>query len=219
MDFSQLLDAIWNVRWSLLDGVWITIVVSALSITLGTLVGLFVGLALTYGTWPLRLPARIYTDIVRGIPVLVLILAAFYISTMAGADLSAIQAGILALTIFCASRIAEIVRGALQAIPEGQTDAAKSIGLRFYQTLFFVLLPQAIRQMVPTWITSAVEIVKGSTLLSVIGVAELLHTSQQIISRNFMSLEFYFLAGLIYFFIDFLIESLGKYVDRRFVNR
>ena len=120
-----------------------------------------------------------------------------------------------ALAVFCSSHVGEIVRGALQAIPPGQTEAAKAIGLTFRQTFTSVLWPQALRQMLPTWVNTAAEMVKASTLLSVIGVAELLLRTQEIISRNFMSLEFYFLAGLLYFAINYAIERFGKYVERK----
>jgi polar amino acid transport system permease protein len=78
-----------------------------------------------------------------------------------------------------------------------------------------VLWPQALRQCLPAWVNTAAEMVKASTLLSVIGVAELLLRTQEIISRNFMSLQFYFLAGALYFIVNFGIERLGKYVERK----
>lgn len=78
-----------------------------------------------------------------------------------------------------------------------------------------MLWPQALRQFLPAWVNTAAEMVKASTLLSVIGVAELLLRMQEIISRNFMSLQFYFFAGLLYFVINYGIERLGKYVERK----
>lgn len=215
MDWAEFLNQAWRARSAIADGVTLTIMISGLSILLGSLLGTAIGVILTYGNWLVRLPARLYADIVRGTPVLVLILAAFYISSVARLDLTAVQAGVLALTLFCGSHVSEIVRGALQAIPKGQVDAAKSIGLTFWEMFFSVLLPQAIRQIVPTWINAAVEIVKASTLLSIIGVTELLQATQQIIGRTFMTVEFYLLVGVIYFIIDYSIERLGKYVDKR----
>lgn len=215
MDLIEFANQAWNARAAIGNGVLMTVVISGLAILFGSVLGTAVGVVLTYGNWIVRLPARLYADIVRGTPVLVLILAAFYVSSVVELDLTATQAGVLALTLFCGSHVSEIVRGALQAIPKGQIDAAKSIGLTFWETFFSVLLPQALRQIVPTWINAAVEIVKGSTLLSIIGVTELLQATQQIIGRTFMTVEFYILAGAIYFLIDFSIERLGKYVDKR----
>jgi len=149
--------------------------------------------------------------------VLVLVLASYYVSAAVGLDLGPFSAGVLALAIFCSSHVGEIVRGALQAIPRGQTEAAKAIGLTFNQTFTSVLWPQAMRQCLPAWVNTAAEMVKASTLLSVIGVAELLLRTQEIISRNFMSLQFYFLAGALYFIVNFGIERFGKYVERKTV--
>jgi len=121
----------------------------------------------------------------------------------------------LGLTLFCGSHVAEIVRGALQALPRGQMEASKAIGLTFYQALGYVLLPQALRQILPTWVNSSTEIVKASTLLSVIGVAELLLSTQQIIARTFMTLEFYLFAGFLFFVINYGIELLGRHIEKR----
>jgi polar amino acid transport system permease protein len=216
-DLAAFFEQIWIARLVLLKGLGLTIAISLLSIIAGSLLGVLVGLGLTYGNRLLRLVIRAYTDFVRGTPVLVLVLASFYILSTVGIELSAFEAGVLALAIFCSSHVGEIVRGALQAIPVGQTEGAKAIGLTFGQTFTSVLWPQALRQILPTWVNTAAEMVKASTLLSVIGVAELLLRTQEIISRNFMSLQFYFLAGLFYFAINYGIERLGKYVERKTV--
>ena len=214
-ELSAFADQIWIARFVLLKGLGLTVSISLLSIFAGSVLGVLVGLALVYGNYAARLVARAYTDFIRGTPVLVLVLASYYILSTVGINLDPFQAGVLALAIFCSSHVGEIVRGALQAIPRGQTEAAKAIGLTFIQTFTSVLWPQALRQILPTWVNTAAEMVKASTLLSVIGVAELLLRTQQIISRNFMSLEFYFLAGFLYFVINYAIERFGKYVERR----
>ncbi len=215
MSSFAFLEQLWIARYVILTGLGTTVSISLLAIVAGSLAGVLVGLALVYGGRVLRLVVRAYTDIVRGTPVLVLVLASYYVSAAAGVDLGPFSAGILALAVFCSSHIGEIVRGALQAIPKGQTEAAKAIGLTFGQTFTSVLWPQALRQCLPAWVNTAAEMVKASTLLSVIGVAELLLRTQEIISRNFMSLQFYFLAGALYFIVNFGIERLGKYVERK----
>ena len=208
-------DIVWNARGAILTGLGMTVLISALAVVAGTIVGLFVGLVLSFMRGPLYWLVRIYVDFIRGTPVLVLILASFYILGTIGWKLNAVQAGILALAIFCSSHVGEIVRGALGAIPRGQTEAAKSMGLNFPLTFLLVLLPQAARIALPAWVNTAAEIVKASTLLSIIGVAELLLATQEVIARSFMGLPFYFLAGLIYFAVNFGIEQLGKALERR----
>jgi polar amino acid transport system permease protein len=192
-----------------------TVSISLLAICLGTALGVGVGLALTYGARPLRWIVRAYTDFIRGTPVLVLILASYYVLGTIGIDLSPFEAGVFALAVFCSSHVGEIVRGALQSIPIGQSEAAKAIGLTFPQTFAYVLGPQAVRQILPAWVNTAAEMVKASTLLSIIGVAELLLRTQELISRTFLSLEFYFFAGFLYFVVNYGIERFGSYVERK----
>jgi polar amino acid transport system permease protein len=199
----------------LLNGLFLTIWISAFVISAGSIAGFVLGVFLTYGPRPVRWLIRGYADAVRGTPVLVLILAAYYLLAIAGINFTAIQSGLFALSVFCSAHIAEIVRGALQAIPRPQIEAGRSIGLTFAQILVYVLLPQALRQILPVWINTGAELVKASTLLSVIGVGELLLKTQETVGRNFMTLEFYGLCGLLYFLINFAIEQLGKATDRR----
>ena len=212
---QTFLEQLWAARQVILNGLAVSVSISLLAIAAGSVLGVLAGLALTYGGRAARLVLRTYIDIVRGTPVLVLVLASYYVSAAIGLDLGPFAAGVLALAVFCSSHVGEIVRGALQAIPRGQTEAAKAIGLSFTQTFSSVLWPQALRQCLPAWVNTAAEMVKASTLLSVIGVAELLLRTQEIISRNFMSLQFYFLAGGLYFIVNFGIERLGKYVERK----
>jgi polar amino acid transport system permease protein len=212
---DHFLNELWISRFALAEGFLRTIEISVLSITLGTLAGLAIGIALTYGRLPLRLLARAYVDVIRGTPVLVLVLACFYMPSVFRVSLDALTAGVLALTLFCAAHVAEILRGALIAIPPGQTEAARSIGLTFRKTLIFVLLPQALQAILPIWINTGAELVKASTLVSIIGVGELLLKTQEIVGRNFLTLDFYLVAGLLYLLVNYGIERLGKAVERR----
>ncbi|MCP4306237.1 MAG: amino acid ABC transporter permease, partial [bacterium] len=173
--FLNTLDSASGPLW---HGFTLTVGISAASVVLGSLLGIVVGLMLTYGGRIAALPFRAFVDIVRGTPVLVLILASFYMPAGIGLSPGPIEAGILALTVFCATHVAETLRGALNAIPPGQSDAARAIGLTFPKMLFYVLLPQALRQITPNFVNTAVEIVKASSLLSAIGVGELLLTTQ-----------------------------------------
>lgn len=213
---ESFLHEIWIARFALAQGLLLTVWISIVSIISGSVIGLLAGIALTYGGRLLRWPVRAFVDAIRGIPVLVLILAIFYLLAIAGINFTAIESGLIALTIFCAAHMAEIVRGALQSIPRAQIDAGRAIGLTFPRILIYVLLPQAARMIVPVWINTGVELVKTSTLLSVIGTGELLFRTQEIVGRNFMTLEFYGLAGALYFLINFSIEQAGKFAGRRF---
>jgi len=214
LDLPRFFAELQGAGWPILQGVGMTVIISALAIVLGTLLGIAVALSLVYGGKAQRFIVRAFLEYVRGTPVFVLILACYYLLSEV-VQLTAFQAGLVALTVFCSSHVGENLRGALLALPRGQTEAAKSIGLTFPQTFLYVLAPQALRQALPAWINTAAEMVKASTLLSVIGVVELMLATKQVIARNFMSLEFYLLAGIIYFLISFSIERLGRAVERR----
>jgi polar amino acid transport system permease protein len=205
----------WTARYGLLNGLWATLTSAGFSIVFATIAGLVFGMALTYGWWPLRLLVRGYVDFMRGIPVLVLILFTYYGLALFRINISAYWAGIVALSAFATAHVAETLRGAVQSIPAGQMEAAKAIGLRFHQRLAEVILPQAIRRALPPWVNTCLEIVKGTTLLSVIGVVELLLASQQAIARNYMVIDFYLLATVIYLALNFSISRIGALLERR----
>jgi len=200
----------------LLRGLLVTIAISAAAVLIGAVIGTVIGPILTYGGRVASFPFRVLVDIVRGTPVLVLILASYYMPAGFGVSPGPIEAGIIALSIFCASHVGETLRGALIAIPPNQLDAARSVGLTFPKMLFYVLLPQALRQIAPNFVNTAVEIVKASSLLSAIGVGELLLTTQEIIGRTFMTMEFYALVGALYLAVNLAIGAGGSWVERRF---
>jgi polar amino acid transport system permease protein len=158
---------------------------------------------------------RVYVDVIRGIPSLVLIFFSFYGTALLGLNISAFAAGVLALGAFCAAHVGELTRGAVQSIPHAQTDAAKSIGLGFWGRLAYAILPQALRRMLPAWVNIAAEMVKGSTLLSLIGVLDLLLATQQAIARTFLIIQFYTALMVVYFCINFAISRVGAAVERR----
>jgi polar amino acid transport system permease protein len=215
MDLIGLRHEIFVARWTLLRGLETTMEISALVIVIGTVFGLLFGLGLAYGHPVIRAAIRVYVDVIRGIPSLVLIFFAFYGTSLIGLNVNPFMAGVIALGGFCTAHIGELTRGAVQSIPQAQTDAAKSIGLGFWQRLAFAILPQALRRMLPAWVNIAAEMVKGSTLLSLIGVLELLLATQQAIARNFLIIEFYVALMAVYFTINFAISQVGALVERR----
>lgn len=204
-----------------LGSLWLTVIVSILSIIIGTVIGLLLGLTSVYGGRVTRLAVRIYVDVIRGIPGLVKVFTVFYLvnavlSEVAGVTLSAMTCGIVALSLHASAQVAEMARGAIQALSRGQTEAGKAIGMRFWQIQFNVIYPQAIRQILPTWVTSSTEIVKGTTLLSLISVPEFFITVRELAAREFQYIQFYGFAMLVYFVLNFSIELLGAHLERRY---
>lgn len=127
-DFTAFLDQLWIARLAILKGLGLTVSISLLAIVVGSLLGVFVGLCLVYGNPVLRFFVRAYTDFIRGTPVLVLVLASYYVLSTIGIDLGPFQAGVFALAIFCSSHVGEIVRGGLQAVPKGRPKRQRRSG-------------------------------------------------------------------------------------------
>lgn len=210
----------WHELWiafpALLRGLVVTLQLSAAVILVGSAIGYLGGLSLEYGPRALRAAVRAYVDTVRGIPVLVLLFAVFYGLPILGIPIAAFGAGVVALSIFAGAHMTEVVRGAIASIPRTQTDAAKAVGLAFWDRLRWVILPQAIRRIVPPWVNTAVELVKGSALVSLIGVVELLLATQQVVGRTFLVIPTYTLTGVMYFLVNYSVSQLGALLERRY---
>lgn len=200
----------------LLKGLLVTLQVSGIVVLLSLVIGVALGLLLLYGTLPVRWLIRGLTDLIRGIPVLVLIFAVYYGLPVLKVNLSSLTAAITALTLFTTAQVIETTRGALQSIHHGQTEASKAIGLTFGQRLLYVILPQALRRFLPPWINSVTDAVKGSALVSLVGVVDLMLAIQQVIGRVYQPMPLYVLGALIYFLINFSLSTLSRRLKRRF---
>jgi polar amino acid transport system permease protein len=200
----------------LTKGLLTTLQVSALVVVLSLVLGVLLGLILVYGPVPLRLLVRGYSDVIRGIPILVLIFAVYYGLPALKVNLNSLTAAVTALTLFTTAQVIETTRGAIQSIHHGQTEAGKAIGLSFGQRLVYVVFPQALRRFLPPWINSVTDAVKGSALVSLIGVVDLMLAIQQVIGRVYQPLPLYVLGALIYFAINFSLSSLSRRLERRF---
>lgn len=212
-------ESIVRAQSALLSGIGNTLTASLYAILISTVVGILFGILLTYAPKAVRFPFRVYVDVIRGIPGLVIVFAVYYLIDFwlrnLGLGLPPFVAGFIALSVNASAHVAENTRGALQTIPKGQVDAGKAIGMNFRKILQYVLIPQAIVRMLPPWVNIITEIVKGSTLLALIGVAELLLTTQQLIATNNNALRYYAFAGLIYFIINFAVERAGKLLEKK----
>lgn len=212
-------DSLYTGRGALLDAVITTLTAGLWAIAVGTVAGMLFGAALAYAPRYLTWPIRIYVDIVRGIPGLVMIFMSYYLLGYAlsaiGFNLSPWAAGVIALSIVGAADVAELTRGAFESIPRGQVEAGKAIGLRFSSILRHVLVPQALLQMIPPWTNTATELIKGTTLLSLIGVTELLLTANQLVATGGNALYFFLAIGLLFFIINTLIQLAARMAESK----
>ena len=197
-------------------GLAITLQVSALVVSLSLVAGVLLGVALSYGPLPVRLLVRAYSDVIRGIPVLILIFAVYYGLPALKVNLSNLTAAVAALTMFTTAQVIETTRGAIQSIHHGQMEAGKAIGLGFGQRLLHVVLPQALRRFLPPWINSVTDAVKGSALVSLVGVVDLMLAIQQVIGRIYEPMPLYLLGAFIYFAINYTLSTLSRRLEARY---
>ena len=197
-------------------GLFVTVEVSLLVICLSLVAGLLLGVIVTYGPLPARLAIRLFSDVIRGIPILVLIFFVYYGLPLTGLNLNNFVSAVMALALFSTAQIIEIARGALQSIHHGQTEAAKAIGLTFVQRLLYVIFPQALRRFLPPWINSVTDVVKGSALVSLVGVVDLMLAIQQVIGRTYVPMPLYVLGALIYFAMNYTLSSLSRILEARY---
>jgi polar amino acid transport system permease protein len=200
----------------LTKGLAVTLQVSALVVLLSLVAGVLLGVALVYGPWPLRLLIRAYSDFIRGVPVLILIFAVYYGLPALKVNLSNLVAAVAALTMFTTAQVIETTRGAIQSVHHGQMEAGKAIGLGFGQRLLHVVFPQALRRFLPPWINSVTDAVKGSALVSLVGVVDVMLAIQQVIGRIYEPMPLYLLGAAIYFAINYSLSSLSRRLEQRF---
>jgi len=201
----------------LILGAGVTLQITLLSVGFGLLIGLFVGMARLSVIWPLRTAARVYVDFVRGTPLLVQIfLTYFALPIVTGHRIDPFIAAITACSINSGAYVAEIVRAGIQSIDKGQMEAARSLGMTFPQAMRFVILPQALKRVVPPLGNEFIAMLKDSSLVSVIGFEELTRRGQLIIARTYGSFEIWMTVAVIYMIMTFTISRLVDWAERRF---
>jgi His/Glu/Gln/Arg/opine family amino acid ABC transporter permease subunit len=211
-EFSQLVEAM----PLLLKGALITLQVTLI----GALLGIGVGLILTFmrmsGLKVLTLIARFYISLIRGTPLLVQIFFIYYaLPGLLGIDLPAFIAGVLALSLNSGAFVTEIIRGGISAIPRGQVEAAKALGLGRAVIWGRIILPQVFVKILPPLTNEFTMLVKASPLLSVITVVELTRTAQQIMIVTYRPVEVMLAAAVLYFIICFMLSSLTRRLEAK----
>lgn len=199
----------------MLQGAIVTLEISACALVLAVITGGILGLCSVAGPTPLKVIIKGYVYFVRGTPTLVQIFLVYFALPRVGIELSGFWSGVVALAFSSAGFISEIVRGGLQSIDIGQTEAAKAIGMTNRQTTLLVLLPQSLRPTIPALTNELINLVKASSLLSVISITELTRSAQVIIARTFASFELFAALAVYYLIIISILSLLSEYVERR----
>jgi len=198
-----------------LKGVWMTVAVSGLSLIFGTIVGFICGILRTSGNTFVKLIIGIWVDLIRGTPFLVQVFIIFFILPSIGIELEAFPAAVIALSNLAASFICEIVAGGILAVPTGQREAATASGLSGYQQLRHIILPQAMRTILPPLVGQYVLLVKDSSVVSAIGVVDITRVGWLTVQRVPEGLMVFGLVGLLYFAICYPLINLSSFLEKR----
>ncbi len=204
----------------LLGGVELTLGITLGGLTLGLGLGIVAGLVNTGKNRFLRALATTYIEAIRGTPLIVQVMFLYFGLPLAlGMRIPPLTAGIVAIGINAGAYIAEIVRGAVLSIDAGQTEAARSTGLNAGQTMFYVIWPQAFRRMIPPLGNQFIISLKDTSLLTVIGVAELTRQGQEIISVNFRAFEIWLTVAIIYLAMTLSLSWGLRRIEKRLSSR
>jgi len=194
-----------------------TLLISVLGIALGLVIGaLICAAALSRTVW-LRRFAALWVSFLRGVPLLVQLLLVYYLLPVIGINVPATVAAVVTVGICASAYISEIWRGAIMALPKGQTEAATAIGMEWHDIWTRVILPQAFTMSLPALVNELILLVKASSLVSIVGILEVTRASQAQAATTFRPLEVYLAAACIYLVINLCLAALGRYLEHRMV--
>lgn len=212
----ELIEIFRNSLPVLVQGLKMTLYITVFSLMFAMLIGLFVSLMRLSKVRILEIVSKGYVDIIRGTP---LIIQAFFLyfglPDLLNIRIDNTTAGIIIMSLNAGAYMSEVFRGGILSVNVGQTEAARSLGLSQSKTMKLVILPQAIKNMVPAFINQMIISLKDTSLLSVIGVGELTQRGQIVVAATYNSFEIYFIIGVMYFIMIKTISLLGEYVERK----
>ena len=200
----------------LLRGAAVTVELTIISIAFALALGLLIAVIRSAGFRPLSVPAAVFVDVMRGTPLILQIFYIYYVLPLAGIELDSFVAGVIALSLNYAAYLSEVFRSGIQAVPSGQREAAWSLGLPGRQTMTRIVLPQAIRIVIPAAGNYFIALFKDSALVSVIALGELLRAGQLLAAQTYKFFEIYTLVALIYLAISYPASWLVQWMERAF---
>lgn len=200
----------------LLQGLELTLELAAISLLIAMFLGIVTSLFGMSHSVVLRAVNRVYVAIIRGTPLLVQAYFIYFGVTGAlGIRITAFTAGVIALSLNAGGYLSEIFRGGIQAVPKGQTEAARSLGLSRWQTTYKIILPQAVRICIPSVVNQCCITIKDTSIICVIGLAELTRMGQTIIARTYRSFEVWIMVGVLYFLVIWLLTVLSRHIEKK----
>lgn len=211
MNFDYM--AIWDNRDILLNGVWTTLLVSAVAIPVGLGLGIIICFMRISSNVVFKWTAISYIEIIRNVPLLILIFMVFYALPFYGIRLGGLTTGIICLSIYGGAYFAEIFRGGIQSVPKGQFEACEALGLQYGFYMRRVILPQLFQYIIPPGTNISLTMIKESSLLSMITVAELTYAAHDINGRTFTPVETFTTIAMVYWLISTLFLRLAEHLN------
>lgn len=204
-----------------MGGVLLTIYLAVASCLLSFVGGLVLGLlSVSHRRW-VQMPVMAFINLVRGMPLLMVIFWMYFLlPAIFGKGIPETRTVILALTFFTSAYMSQIVRAGIEGIPPGQMEAALSTGLARWQAMLYVILPQALRNMIPSFVNQFVSLIKDTSLAFIVGVSELTHVATQVNNRTMsFPTEIFIFIAVVYFILCYAFTSLSRYLEGRLAWR
>ena len=200
-----------------------TLLLALYGLLFACIIGMIVGIMSVLKNRVCRVIAAVFVNLIRGVPMIVLAYFVFFgipymwntVLGLSRITLTALQAGTICLALNCGAYMAEIIRAGIEAVDYGQMEAARSLGLPYWRSMQRVVLPQAIRMMIPSIINQFIITLKDTSILSVIGFPELVNTAKNVVSATFMSFQTWTIVGAMYLVIILLLQQIAKSLERR----
>ena len=210
----------------LLEAMGQTLLLALCGLFFACILGLIFGLLSVLKSRVCNIISTIFVDVIRGVPMIVLAYFIFFgipyllntIIGIGGITLSALQAGTIALALNCGAYMAEIIRAGIQSVDKGQMEAARSLGLPYWKAMRKVVLPQAIRTMIPSIINQFIITLKDTSILSIIGLPELVNTAKNVVANTFNAFAVWGIVAVMYLIVITILSRVAKLLERR-LNR
>jgi His/Glu/Gln/Arg/opine family amino acid ABC transporter permease subunit len=201
--------------WYLFRGAGMTLLMAVASVVPATAAGLLLALAQVFGRRATKSAVQIYLFLMRGIPLLVWLTFVYYLLPLTGIDLPPFWGVVVVMALYYAAFMSEVFRAGIESLPQAQWDAARSLGMQRHLLMRIIILPQALRLAAPPFVSLCANLVKATSLVSIVGLWELTMASREVVERTLAPFQIFLGAAAIYFCICYAMALYGRYLERR----
>ena len=201
--------------WYLFRGAGMTLLMAVASVVPATAAGLLLALAQVFGRRATKSAVQVYLFLMRGIPLLVWLTFVYYLLPLTGIDLPPFWGVVVVMSLYYAAFMSEVFRAGIESLPQAQWDAARSLGMQRHLLMRIIILPQALRLAAPPFVSLCANLVKATSLVSIVGLWELTMASREVVERTLAPFQIFLGAAAIYFCICYAMALYGRYLERR----